>query len=614
VSHFQRIALLQTHQRLAPVHAYYLNDLVELCGLASAVRDRVSDVDLPVSPSDREPLATFERYLRRHRPQLVGLSVFTCGANSAREYARLAHQHGAFVLVGGFHPSARPEEVLGWDGVDAVVRGEGEQALTALIERGAPDDIPGMSYRSNGGFTHQPVPPVIEDLDSLPLPARELRPERFGLTGLDYHTDTVFASRGCRGRCRFCANHLVGRTWRARSNASIMHELVTLTPPRKGPWKYVKFWDSNFLADPQRIEALCGLILEEGLERWFRFIVETRVEDIIRAAPILPTMRRAGFVRVGCGVESPNRTTHRELGKGINLDHVGRAAELLADANMQFTKFLIIGHAHETRDDILRYPDYALSHGVRLQKTTTFVMTPYPGTEIAADYAAEGQVTSFDWDLYTNFGAVVAPNGISSLELQGLLFTVAADVGMGARLLDGRSFRSMLERLVEPLVIAVKMSLLNGRFTRDEVVAELMRALARLAERRRPVRARRRRSPPRAIRFHADGHPAVVVGLLPDGDDQVLTVRQQPEPLNANGRPVKELHVSLDRVVRLVERTDHRLLSHDATTLRWKPTAFRPRWAPGLAREVVRVLAAVAGMAAFHTRRSLARPSPRMSS
>ena len=50
---FQRIALLQTHQQLAPVHVYYLNDLVELCGLASAVRDRVSDVDLPVSPSDR---------------------------------------------------------------------------------------------------------------------------------------------------------------------------------------------------------------------------------------------------------------------------------------------------------------------------------------------------------------------------------------------------------------------------------------------------------------------------------------------------------------------------------------------------------------------------------
>ena len=62
------------------------------------------------------------------------------------------------------------------------------------------------------------------------------------------------------------------------------------------------------------------------------FIVETRVEDIVRAAPILPTMRRAGFVRMGCGVESPSRATHQELGKGINLSLVDRAAELVAAA------------------------------------------------------------------------------------------------------------------------------------------------------------------------------------------------------------------------------------------------------------------------------------------
>ena len=497
--------------------------------------------------------------------------------------------------------------MLSWGSVDAVVRGEGEQALASLIESGAPDGIPGMSYRSNGDFNHHPVPPVIEDLDALPLPARELRPERFGLTGLDYHTDTVFASRGCRGRCRFCANHLVGRTWRARSNESIMTELVSLTPPRRGPWKYVKFWDSNFLADPQRIEALCGLILEERLERWFRFIVETRVEDIIRAAPILATMRRAGFVRVGCGVESPSRATHRDLGKGINLDHVGRAAQLLADANMQFTKFLIIGHAHETREDILEYHDYALSHGVFLQKTTTFVMTPYPGTELADDYAEHGLVTSDDWDLYTNFGAVVEPNGISSLELQGLLFTVAADIGMGARFLDGRSFRSVLERLFEPLFIAVKMGRLNQRHGREELIAELMRALSRLHERRRPAGARGRRSKPWALRIHADDRPSVVIGLVTEGDDEVLTIRRQPDPLTRGGRRLREIHLSLPRLVRLVEGTDHRSLSHDIATLRWKPTAFRPRWLPGLGWQLARLATAVVGLAAFHTRSSFTR-------
>lgn len=607
---FQRVALVQSHQRLAPTHAYYLPDLVELCGLAAVIRERVEEVRLPVSPSDREPLATFEQFVRRRRPELVGISSFTCGAGSAREYARIASAHGAFVVAGGFHPSARPEEVLGWDGVDAVVRGEGEEALAALVEKGTPEGIPGLSYRSSGGFVHHPVPPVIADLDALPLPARELRPERFGLTGLDYHTDTVYASRGCRGRCRFCANHLVGRSWRPRSNELIMQELETITPPRKGPWKYVKFWDSNFLADPDRIEGLCQLILDAGLERWFRFIVETRVEDIIRAAPILATMRRAGFVRMGCGVESPSRATHLELGKGINLELVDRAAKLVSAAEIQFTKFLIIGHPRESRQDILAYPEYALSHGAHLQKSTVFVMTPYPGTELAEEYAARGWVTSADWALYTNFGAVVAPNGIPSLDLQGLLLAVSAAIGMGTRFAAARRFPQVVARVFEPLFVMVAMARLNDRHDAGTVAEAVMAALAEIpADRRRPPRGSGRvRSGDRlALRFHLHGRPSVVIGIVADGEGEHLVTRTGSDRLHRGGRPLREIHLSVPLLVDLIDGLDHRLVTHDAAILRWRRGRFRLRWVPSLARQLVIAGLALARLTWFHLVRSARR-------
>lgn len=596
MSSFRRLALVQSHQQLAPFHAYYLNDLVELCGLASFVRPDIEHVDIPVSPSDRHPLETFELYMRRNRPDLVGISAFTCGARSGREYARIAHEHGAFVVAGGFHPSARPEDVLGWPGVDAVVRGEGEHALRALICAGTPDGIPGLSYRSADGFVHEPLPPTIADLDALPLPARELRPERFGLSGLDYHTDTIYGSRGCRGHCRFCANDLVGRNWRARSNDSLLRELLTITPPHKGPWKYVKFWDSNFLADAQRIEELCHLILGEGLERRFRFIVETRVEDIIRAEPILATMRRAGFVRVGCGVESPNRSTHRELGKGINLDHVGRAAKMISDANMQFTKFLIVGHSHESPEDILAYPDYALSHGTRLQKTTIFVMTPYPGTALAADYAARNAVSSFDWDLYTNFGAVVEPAGMTSLELQGLHFAASASTAMRVRFQEGRSFPRVAAGLLEPLFVAVRMARMHDRYPAADVTAVLMTMLARLPlEDSRPARAETRFSDRFALRFRAPGHDPVVLGIVAENGEERLVARAGGERLQRDGRTLREIHLSLPRLARAIERIDHRTIAHDVSTLRWRPLSFDPRWLASFVREAGAAVFGIAG-------------------
>ena len=606
MNRIRSVALLQSHQRLAPTHAYYLPDLVEICGLAAAVRDHVDDVHLPVSPSDRDPLARFDRFLRRHRPDLVGISSFTCGAGSAREYARLARSYDARVVVGGFHASALPEEVLGWPGVDAVVRGEGEEALRRLVRTGSPEGIPGMSYRDNGGFVHNPVPPVVEDLDSLPLPLRELRPERFGFRGLDYHTDTIYTSRGCRGRCRFCANHTVGRSWRGRSVESILTELLTIPPARGRRRKTVKIWDSSFLTDPEQVERLCTAMIEHRLARSFRFVAECRVEDVVRAAEILPTMHRAGIERIGCGVESPNRRSHKRLQKGINLNHVHRAAELLSAARIQFTKFLILGHPDETESDMLAYPDYALSHGVDLQRTTFFVMTPYPGTDMADEYAQRGWVESRNWDLYTNFGSVIQPNGTTADRLQILHCAVATAYGMRRRFVEGASLWRILERILEPLLVFTSMSLMKADTGHAEIEHGMMEALGLTCGRwQRPPGARR---PSRfALRLHHPEVTSVVMGILRHEDREELVIRQGGGRLRDGRGVLRELHLSVPRLAELLGGVDSRRTGHDLMTLRQSPRRLRPSWALALTRDVADVLRKLVRLATFHLQTSIRR-------
>ncbi len=595
---FRKLALLQSHHPLQPVHDYYISDLVELCGLAAAVRNYLDDVAIPVAPTDRDPLAGFERFVRRQRPDLVGISTFTCGARSALGYAEIASRHGAFVVLGGYHPSALPEETLASPAVDAVIRGQGETALAELVRSGSPEGVAGVSWRDDRRIVHNQDRPPAEDLDALPLPLREIRPPRFGLAGLDYHTDTIYASRGCRGKCVFCANHLVNGAWRGRRIESLLDELLTIPPPRRGPWKYVKFWDSNFLSHSERVERLCRLILEHRLERHFRFIVETRVEDVIRAEGILPLMRRAGFVRVGVGVESPRRETHRDLQKGIDLGHVARAAELVTAANIQLTKFLIVGHSGESEQDVLGYPEWSLAHGVRLQNTTFFVMTPYPGTELAADYERRGLIASRDWDLYNNFGAVVTPDGMSAARLQTLHAAVAARYGMARRFLLGKGCVSAVTRAFEPLLLMVKASLARGDRTRQELAGDFLEALA-LCEgtvASQPL-GPRRRAP--AFRFHLAGHESVVVGVVEREGREELVVRRGPARLEGG---LRELHVSVARLVCLVARVDYRKLLHDGQTLRLTPRAFRIAWIPGFARQVAGVLGDGVALVAFHLR------------
>ena len=598
---FRSVALIQSHLQVPAWHIYYVPDLVELCMLAAVVRDRVNDVAIPVSPTDRDPYATFERFMRRRRPDLVGISSFTGGAVTARAYAEIAKRHGAFVVVGGYHASALPEEVLADPHVDAVVRGEGEEAFPELVRTGSPEGIQGVSYRDNGSFVHNPQRPPIADLDAFPPPLREIRPERFGLAGLDYHTDTIYGSRGCRGKCVFCANHLVGGAWRGRSLEKQIAELETIRPPRRGPWKYVKFWDSCFLENPERVAALCTMILERDIQKPFRFIAETRAEDVVRAAEILPLMRRAGFARIGVGVESPSRATHRTLRKGLNLAHVERAAELLTAASIQFSKFLIVGHQGESEADILAYPDYSLNHGVRLQNTTFFVMTPYPGTDLAASYRQQGLIESEDWNLYTNFGAVVAPNGIPSTRLQVLHAAVGIRYGALRRFLAGKGFASVAEKLFEPLLLLAKVELIRGRQSPPEIAAAMRDALVAAGTpgpRSRPTR--RRLTDRLALRFHLDDGSSVTVGMIERDGRQELAfagARRLEE-----GRRHLELHVSLERLVALGMRLNYQRLGSDGMTLYWRAGRFGPLRVPTFAADIGRVLAGTGSQLAFNLR------------
>jgi magnesium-protoporphyrin IX monomethyl ester (oxidative) cyclase len=607
MSAFHSVVLAQAHPVIPVWAEYYLPDLVELCMLAAAVRPLAGEVSIPVHPNARDPLGDFERHLNRLRPDLVGLSVFTCGVPSALRYAEAAKRSGAMVVVGGYHPSALPEEMLNSPCVDWVVRGEGEAALAELVRSGSPEGVAGVSFRRGGIVVHNPPRAPIPDLNALAPPWREIRPERCGRRGLDYHTDTIYASRGCKGRCVFCANHLVGGPWRERCVEGILAELLTLPPPRGRRPKKIKFWDSSFLADAGRVERLCRGILEHGLQRPFRFIAESRAEDIVRAASIIPLMKEAGFVRIGCGIESPHKRTHATMKKGLDPGHLSRAVALLQAVNIQFSKFYILGHEGEDEETIRGYPEEALKVGFNRQHTTFFIMTPYPGTELGARYEERGLIAIRDWSLYNNLAAVVSPEGIPPRRLQVLHAGVVLRHKAFRRFLDGNHAGTCLGGLWEPLLLlAVVQRRISPGLTPRELAQDLHDALhSARGEASRPSRPDRPGGLAKrfALRFHLEGRPSVWIGGGDDGTTATMAFRTGAPPLPGRW----EVHLDLQRLASLAVRLDHRLLANDALTLFWTPTAFRLLQFPSFMREVGKALAGLAGMAWFHCLAALGR-------
>ncbi|MEE9259697.1 MAG: radical SAM protein [Candidatus Scalindua sediminis] len=416
MSYFKNVCLLKAPQKVDIPYGLILSDITEVCYLAGMVKNDVDSITIPVNTYASNPLHDFERYLRTHPADMIGISSMTGAYSNALEYARIAKKYNLYVVLGGYHPTALPGEVLKSPYVDAVIRGEGEFTFKELVNEGPSEGVLGLSFKDNGNVIQNPDRGVIENLDVLPQPLREIRPKRFGNKGADYLFDTVFTSRGCRIKCSFCSNDMVNKNWRYRSPENVIEELKMIHTTKKR--KILKIWDANVLTDVDRMEKIVDLMSENNLTN-FKIWTESRTTDIIRAEHIMQKLHNIGLRHVSLGIESPNMETLKRIRKGTNPKTCEKAIEILNDYKIKVQGYFIIGHLNESVEDIKRYPEYAKVVG--LKQAVFMVMTPYPGTPIYEEYKRANAINSYRWDMYNNFGTVIEPNNIDLKTLKKML-------------------------------------------------------------------------------------------------------------------------------------------------------------------------------------------------
>ena len=135
----------------------------------------------------------------------------------------------ACVILGGPQASPVAEATLrAFDGIDFIVRGEADYTfpllLTALQTQQDVSAITGLTFKTRAGVVNTPDTAVIEDLDSLPLPAFDLYANMTDLTSIP-----IEAGRGCPFDCSFCAtNRFFGRRFRMKTPELLVSQILTL--------------------------------------------------------------------------------------------------------------------------------------------------------------------------------------------------------------------------------------------------------------------------------------------------------------------------------------------------------------------------------------------------
>ncbi|MEJ2745524.1 MAG: radical SAM protein [bacterium] len=251
-------------------------------------------------------------------PRFIGITATTPLVVNGLMIARIckAILPDARIVFGGVHPTVMPDEVLRDECVDYVVRGEGEETTRELLAGTDPGNILGLSYKLNGEIFHNPDRPLIEDLDSIPPPAYHLLPiEKYRPAVGSYKrlpAMSIFATRGCPGRCSFCYR-IFGKRVRCRSALRIIEEIEILQ--RNYGIKEICFYDDTLTLFDNEIKQLCSEIIARRMDlTWSCF---TRLDYV--SEELLCMMKQAGCHLILFGIESGDEQILRNINKKIDL-------------------------------------------------------------------------------------------------------------------------------------------------------------------------------------------------------------------------------------------------------------------------------------------------------
>jgi anaerobic magnesium-protoporphyrin IX monomethyl ester cyclase len=316
-----------------------------------------------------------EDRIRRWSPDVVGINIpFSGWSKAAFEVASLAKSvdKDIITVLNGLHPSARPVVCLTQPNVDFVVIGEPEHIMFELagaLEQGSTrglKKIKGIAFTKNGEKIITAPRPVIQDLDSLPFPARHLLPmdmyfaaaKEEPLRGVIRKPwAAMITSRGCPHNCVFCSAHIVmGRQWRGRSPENVVCEIEQLVNTYS--IQQIDFNDNNMTLDKKRMENICDLIVERGLD------IEWYTPDGLRADTLdenlLTKMSASGCKKIRLAPESGvQRVVNQIAKKKQNLKEVEKAVVLAKKVGIKVGVFFVIGLIGETKEDIKESIKYA---------------------------------------------------------------------------------------------------------------------------------------------------------------------------------------------------------------------------------------------------------------
>jgi radical SAM superfamily enzyme YgiQ (UPF0313 family) len=317
---------------------------------------------------------------------LVGITSLTMLSKRAYEIADKFRKRGIKVILGGYHPTAMPEEAK--QHADAVVISEAEEVWANVISDVEQDTLQDYYHGSHANMDHVPVP--IRDLMKFkPL------------------TEGIQTSRGCPNACEFCSTTVfLGRALRRRPIDHVVTEL------RQIPNKVIIFRDASLTLNPKYSMELFKVIRPLN-KKW---IANGNINLLGKNTQFLQAAKKSGCISWFVGFESINPSSLKEAHKVSNkAENYDKAIKEVRKHGMGIVGGFIFGFDHDTTDIFDTTLDVVLNWDIDAAEFN--ILTPYPGTPLYDKLDQQKRIVTKDWTKYTQAHVVYKPKNMTPEEL-----------------------------------------------------------------------------------------------------------------------------------------------------------------------------------------------------